>query len=346
MNKSKRTITKAVFLEVFLLINILNVSCGQTKIDKVDKLVSAYAEYGQFNGSVLVAEKGKVIYKKGFGFANMEWNIPNQPDTKHRLGSITKQFTSMLIMQLVQQGKLKLDVPISTYLPDYPKNNGDAITIHHLLTHTSGIPDFTSFPNFFKDRMRNTYTPEELVSFFSDSALEFKPGERFQYSNSGYTLLGFIIEKVTGKSYEQVLQDNILTPLHMNNTGYDHNATLLKNRASGYNKIGRSYTNASFADMSVPYAAGAMYSTVEDLYLWDQALYSEILLPKKYMDLLFTKHIWEGRSYYGYGWFIGEMPIGNTQEELQTISHGGSINGFGTLITRIPSDKSLILLLN
>jgi CubicO group peptidase (beta-lactamase class C family) len=344
MNKSKGTII--VFLGLFLLIGIYNVSCGQTKIDKLDKLISAYADYGQFNGSVLVAEQGKVIYKKGFGLANMEWNIPNQPGTKHRLGSITKQFTSMLIMQLVQHGKLKLDASISTYLPDYPKRNGDAITIHHLLTHTSGIPDFTSFPNFSKDIMRNTYRPEELVNYFADSTLEFTPGERFTYSNSGYTLLGVIIEKVTGTSYERVLQDNILTPLNMNNTGYDHNSTLLKNRASGYNKIGRSYTNASFADMSVPYAAGALYSTVEDLYLWDQALYTEKLLPKKYMDLLFTKHIWEGRSYYGYGWFIGEMPIGKTQEQVQTISHGGSINGFNTLITRIPSDKSLIVLLN
>jgi CubicO group peptidase (beta-lactamase class C family) len=346
MNQSRRPIISTVFLGVITLIGLFNVSSGQPKIDKLDKLISAYAEYGQFNGSVLVAEKGKIIYKHGFGLANMEWKIPNQPDTKHRLGSITKQFTSMLIMQLVQQGKLKLDVPISTYLPDYPKSNGNAVTIHHLLTHTSGIPDFTSFPNFFKDRMRNTYRPEELVNSFADAALEFTPGERFTYSNSGYVLLGFIMEKVTGKSYEQVLRDNILTPLKMNNTGYDHNATLLKNRASGYNKIGRSYANASFADMSVPYAAGALYSTVEDLYLWDQALYTERLLSKKYMDLLFTKHTWEGRSYYGYGWFIGEMPVGKTQEQLQTISHGGSINGFNTLITRIPSDKSLIVLLN
>ena len=346
MNKSKRTTIKTVFLVVLMLTGIFNVSCGQPKIAQLDKLISVYAEHGKFNGSVLVAEKGKIIYSKGFGWANMEWNIPNQSDTKHRLGSITKQFTSMLIMQLVQQGKLKSDVPISTYLPDYPKSKGDAITIHHLLTHTSGIPEFTSFPNFYKDVSRNAYSPQELVNYFADSTLEFKPGERFSYSNSGYVLLGFIIEKVTGKSYEQVLQDNILTPLQMNNTGYDHNATLLKNRASGYNKFGRGYTHATFADMSVPYAAGALYSTVEDLYLWDQALYTEKLLLKKYMDLLFTEHIWAGRSYYGYGWFIGEMPIGNTQVKLQTTSHGGSINGFGTLITRIPSDKSFIVLLN
>src|SRR5437899_13065241 len=143
MNKSKRTIIK--FLAVLTLVGIFNVSCGQSKLDKLDKLMGAYSENGQFNGSVLVAQKGKIIYKNVFGLANREWNIPNQADTKHRLGSITKQFTSMLILQLVQQGKIKLDVSISTYLPDYPKSNGDAITIHHLLTHTSGIPELTSF---------------------------------------------------------------------------------------------------------------------------------------------------------------------------------------------------------
>jgi CubicO group peptidase (beta-lactamase class C family) len=276
----------------------------------------------------------------------MEWNISNQSDTKHRLGSVTKQFTSMLIMQLVQQGKLKLDVPISTYLPDYPKSNGNAITLHHLLTHTSGIPNYTSFPNFFKDISRNSYSPLEFLNFFSDSTLQFKPGETFSYSNSGYFVLGVIIEKVTGKSYEQVLQENILTPLKMNNTGFDHHNTILKNRASAYEKSGKSYTNASYIDMSIPYAAGSLYSTVEDLYLWDRALYTNQLLQKENMDLLFTKHIPAGRGYYGYGWSIGQMPMGNTTELLQIISHSGGINGFNTLITRIPSDQSLIVLLN
>jgi len=346
MSKSKRTIITTVFLGVFIVTGIFNVSCGQAKVDKLDKLISSYAEYGKFNGSVLVAEKGKVIYKKGFGLADMEWNIPNQPDTKHRLGSITKQFTSMLIMQLVEQGKLKLNVPISTYLPDYPKKNGDVITIHHLLTHSSGIPNMTSFPGFFKNFSRNSYSPVQLVDLFADSTLQFKPGKTFAYSNSGYVLLGYIIEKVSGKSYEQVLQENIFTPLHMNNTGYDHHGRLLKNRANGYEKNGRSYVNASFLDMSVPYAAGSMYSTVEDLFLWDQALYGNKLLRKENMDLLFTKHISSGGGHYGYGWGIGERPLGNTAERIETIGHNGGINGFNTQLIRISSDKSFIVLLN
>lgn len=347
MSKSNRTIIQTVFLAVFIAAGICNVSYGQAKVDKLDKLISAYAEYGKFNGSVLVAEKGKVIYKKGFGLADMEWNIPNQPDTKHRLGSITKQFTAMLIMQLVERGKLKLDSPISAYLPDYPKKNGDVITIHHLLTHSSGIPNMTSFPGFIKNISRNSYSPLQLVNLFADSTLQFEPGKKYAYSNSGYILLGYIIEKVTGKSYEQVLQENIFIPLCMNNTGYEHPGPLVKNRANGYEKNGRSYVNANFIDMSVPYAAGALYSTVEDLYLWDQALYGNQLLRKENMDLLFTKHIPSGGSYYyGYGWGIGEIPLGNTAERIATIGHGGGIDGFNTQITRIPSDKSFIVLLN
>lgn len=331
---------------IFILLISVNSSFGQSKIEQLDELINLYTEYGQFNGSVLVAENGEVIYKKGFGLANMEWNIPNQSDTKHRLGSITKQFTSMLIMQLVEQGKLKLNVPISEYLPDYPKSNADIISIHHLLTHSSGMPNFTAFPEFFKENSRDPYTPEELVTVFADSTLQFKPGEKFAYSNSGYFLLGVIIEKVTAKSYEQVLKDNIIIPLKMNNTGYDHHGTILKNRASGYEKNGSNYTNAAYLDMSIAYAAGSLYSTVEDLYLWDQALYTKHLLSKENMDLMFTKHIKAGRAHYGYGWSIGMKPIGSTSDSVQVIRHAGGINGFNTLITRITSNKNMIVLFN
>lgn len=346
MSKSPRRTVYIFFLLVASVAGIIDVSFGQTKVDKIDKLISTYAEYGKFNGSVLVAEKGKVIYKKGFGLADMEWNIPNQPSTKHRLGSVTKQFTAMLIMQLVEQGKLKLDAPISTYLPEYPKKNGDAITIHHLLTHTSGTPNLTSFRSFPDNVSRNSYRPVQLVNMFADSALQFEPGKKFAYSNSGYILLGYIIEKVTGKSYEQVLQENIFTPLKMYNTGYDHSRRLLKNRASGYEKDGRHYANTYFIDMSVPYAAGSLYSTVEDLFLWDQALYGNQLLRKENLDLVFNKHISTGGGYYGYGWSIGEMRLGNTAERIPTIGHGGGISGFNTQLSRIPSDKILIVLLN
>ncbi|MFI5204109.1 MAG: serine hydrolase [Flavobacteriales bacterium] len=334
---------------LLLLLFILISSCsGQTKTDKIDKLeelITRYADYGQFNGSVLVAEKGAVIYKKGFGWANMESGSDNLPDTKFRLASVTKQFTAMLVVQLASENKLKLDVPISTYLPDYPKKTADIVTIHHLLTHTSGIPNYTDFPSI-REVMQKKYSPAELVKLFADSTLEFTPGEKYHYSNSGYILLGYIIEKITGKSYEEVLQNKIFTPLKMINSGYDNNAEL-RNKAFGYNKTGNTLAPANYIDMSVPFAAGGIYSTVEDLFLWDQALYTEKLLPKKYMDLLFTKHVSEGGpSFYGYGWQLGNMPIGSTNENIAIIYHSGFINGFNTNIARIPSDKSSIILLN
>jgi CubicO group peptidase (beta-lactamase class C family) len=350
--KSNRSLFKVLIFSIAFQL-FVNVCIGQTsKADKINELLSVYSKYDQFNGTILVAENGKIIYEKGFGLANMEWKIPNEPNTKFRLGSITKQFTALAILQLVEQGKLKLDVPISTYLPDYSKTNGDKITIHQLLTHTAGIPNYTSFPNFFSDISRNPYTPEAFVKIFSDLPLEFKPGEKFAYSNSGYFVLGYIIEKVTGKTYEQYLQDNIFTPLKMNNSGFDHHDIILANRATGYERKERStnnYVNSSYIDMSLPYAAGSLYSTVEDLYLWDQALYTEKLLSANSKKLLFDKYIntrFSDTSYYGYGWFIEEASIDKTDKKVQIIEHGGGINGFNTLISRIPSSKDLILLLN
>jgi CubicO group peptidase (beta-lactamase class C family) len=320
-------------------------TCGETKVKKIHDLIQACSDYGQFNGSVLVAENGEIIYKNGFGQANMEWNIPNKSNTKHRLASITKQFTAMAIVQLVAENKLQLDQPITTYLPNYPKGNGDRITVHHLLTHTSGIPNYTSFPNY-RDLMLTPQSTMDLVSLFADLPLEFAPGEQFAYSNSGYVLLGVIIEEVTGKPYEQVLQDMIFSPLEMNDTGYDQHRNIIENRAAGYNKVANTFESASYIDMSVPFAAGALYSTVEDLYLWDQALYTEKLLPKAFMDLLFKEHTSAWGQHYGYGWEIGKLRTGNSQEYTHTIGHGGSINGFNTQITRIPSNQSLILLFN
>ncbi|MEP4093592.1 serine hydrolase domain-containing protein [Reichenbachiella sp.] len=344
--KTKHLLLKTLLIGLLIQTGFSSVSLGQSKEEKIDQAVSLYADYGKFNGSILVSENGKVIYKKGFGKANMEWNIPNQPNTKHRIGSITKQFTAMLVLQQVQQGNLSLDDVITDHLSNYPKATGDKITLHHLLTHTSGIPNYTSYADFFKNETRNPYQPEEFIKLFSDSALHFTPGKKFEYSNSGYFLLGAILEKVTGKPYELVLQENILTPLGMTNTGFDHYATILKNRAAGYEKEGSGYKNADYIDMSIPYAAGSMYSTVEDLYLWDQALYTEQLLSSKYKELLFTPFIPAWSSSYGYGWFIMQLPIGGENDPLLIHQHDGGVNGFHTVISRIPSEKHMIVMLN
>ena len=248
---------------------------------KIQEYLATAHKYRLFNGTALVVENGKIIYKSGFGMANMEWAIPNAPDTKFRLGSITKQFTAVLTLQLVEKGKIKLDGKISDYLPEYRKDIGDKVTIHHLLTHTSGIPSYTSQPGFFENVSRNPFKVADFVTKYTSGNLEFEPGSKFRYNNSGYFLLGAIIEKMTGKTYEQALKENILDPVGMKNTGYDWHSPLISKRASGYAKTADSYTNAAYLDMSIPYAAGSMYSTVEDLYLWDQALYTDkVLTPQ------------------------------------------------------------------
>ncbi len=315
---------------------------AQTKAEKIDALVRQYVANRQFNGAVLVADKGKVIFKKGYGMANMEWNIANTPATKFRLGSITKQFTAMLIMQLVEQGKLKLDGKITDYLPDYPKATGSKVTIHHLLTHTSGIPSYTSFPGFFETMSRDPYTPEAFVKKFSGLPLEFEPGSKFAYDNSGYFLLGAIIEKVTGKPYADVLQENILMPLAMNDTGYDLAGPLISKRAAGYEKRGTGYANAPYLDMSIPYAAGSLYSTVEDLHRWDQTLYTDKLLSERAKETMFTPYL----NHYAYGWGVSNIAVGQLKDSLLLIEHGGGINGFNTLISRVPADKRFVVLLN
>ena len=315
---------------------------AQDKAAKIDELMKAYNSYRQFNGAVLVAENGKVIFKKGYGLANMEWNIPVEPDTKFRLGSITKQFTSMLVLQLVQEGKIKPEGKLTDYLPDYRKDTGDRITIHQLLNHTSGIPSYTGMPNFFKDVSRNPYSVSDFVKKYASGDLEFEPGTKWNYNNSGYFLLGAIVERVTGKPYEQVLKERILDPVGMKNTGYDHQETILAKRASGYEKRPGGYVNAPYLDMSLPYAAGSLYSTVDDLYLWDQALYTDKLLSPQLKELMFKP----GLSNYAYGWVVQKGPLGAQGEPVTIIQHGGGINGFNTLITRLPESKNLIVLLN
>jgi CubicO group peptidase (beta-lactamase class C family) len=309
---------------------------------KVQEVLTLAHKYRIFNGSALVAENGKVVYTGGFGMANMEWGIPNTPDTRFRLGSITKQFTAMLALQLVEQGKIKLDGKVSDYLPDYRKDIGEKVTVHHLLTHTSGIPSYTSQPGFFENVSRNPFKVADFVKTYTSGNLEFEPGTKFSYNNSGYFLLGAIIEKVSGKTYEQALKENILDPAGMKNTGYDHHNTLIPKRAAGYSKTADGYTNAAYLDMSIPYAAGSMYSTVEDLYLWDQALYTDKLLSAQSKELMYKPFL----DNYAYGWFVANASFKLNDQPVQTIRHGGGINGFSTTIARFPREKNLIVLLD
>lgn len=336
-----KTLRKPVRLILILLV-LQQVALAQDHAAKIQEVLSLAHKYNQFNGSALVAENGKVVYKGGFGLANMEWNIPNTPDTKFRLGSITKQFTAMLTLQLVEQGKIKLDGKLSDYLPDYRKDVGDKVTVHHLLTHTSGIPSYTSQAGFFATVSRNPFKVADFVKQYASGNLEFEPGTKYFYNNSGYFLLGAIIERITGKTYEQALREMILDPVGMKNTGYDRHDTLLPKRASGYAKTPAGYINAAYLDMSIPYAAGSLYSTVEDLYLWDQALYTDKLLTAQSKDLMFKPFL----NKYAYGWVVTDASFKLNDQPVPMILHGGGINGFTTTLVRFPKERHLIVILD
>ena len=318
---------------------VSSLAVAQSREERIDALLGRYHDYDLFNGSVLVADEGTVLLEKGYGYANREWLIPNTPDTKFRLGSITKQFTAMLVMQQVQSGTISLDAPLSKYLTSYPRPRADSVTIRQLLSHTAGIPNYTEFMDFHRDR--KAYTPDQLIAAFSGRPLDFTPGTGWKYSNSGYVLLGAVLEKVTGVPYEQLLRRNILDPLGMKNTGYDHNEEILPKRAAGYAWTGRT-VNASFIDMSVPFSAGALYSTAEDLLVWDRALYTDRLIADSLKAIYFTPV----RHGYAFGWGVGKERLGSSADSALFEFHGGGINGFNTMIVRIPNRRALIVLLN
>jgi CubicO group peptidase (beta-lactamase class C family) len=301
---------------------------------RVEEYMAARVKRDHFSGSVLIARDGKVLFSRGYGMANLELDVPNTPRTKFRLGSITKQFTAAAILVLQQQGKLSVQDRIRKHLPDAPKA-WDEITIHHLLTHTSGIPNYTSYPEFLKT-LPVPVTLKELIAKFRDKPLDFKPGEKFRYSNSGYVVLGQIIENVAGQSYASFLQAAVLGPAGMKDTGYDSAVAIVKHRASGYTRrLGILLTNSDYVDMSIPHAAGALYSTVEDLLKWDQALYTDRPLDAKSREAMFTPF----KDHYGYGWVI-DRKFGRPR-----YSHGGGIMGFVTIIERYPDDRLLVVAL-
>jgi CubicO group peptidase (beta-lactamase class C family) len=304
---------------------------------KIEEYMQAQARVNRFSGTILLARKGVPIVAKGYGWANAEWEVPNTPQTKFRLGSITKQFTSMAILQLQEQGKLKVQDSICSFVSPCP-DAWKPVTVHHLLTHTSGIPSYTGFPTY-TDTMMVPKTLEQMVASFRDLPLEFEPGSQFKYDNSGYFLLGVILEKVSGKTYENVLRDQIFTPLGMKDSGYDTSSEILPRRAAGYARKGSDLVNAAYLDMVQPFAAGALYSTVEDLLKWDQALYTDKLLPAAAREALFTPF----KNGYAYGWsvpMVSPRTFGRRQ-----ISHGGGINGFATMIVRLPDDNVTAIVL-
>jgi CubicO group peptidase (beta-lactamase class C family) len=301
---------------------------------KLAALMEDRARDGRFSGAVLVARDGVPLLRRGYGMANRELDVPNTRETKFRIGSLTKQFTAAAVMILQQQGKLRVEATIKTYLPHAPPA-WDEITVHHLLTHTSGIQDYTGLPDYERT-VREPTTPDSLIARFRDQPLEFKPGEGFGYSNSGYAVLGRIIERVSGQSYAQFLQDQVFEPLEMNDSGYDDARSVLKDRAAGYVEQAAGMENARFIDMTIPYAAGGLYSTVDDLLKWDGALASSRLLSPESKKAMFTPV----RELFGYGWRIARV------FDRPMVAHPGSVNGFASHIRRFPEDGVVVIVLS
>jgi CubicO group peptidase (beta-lactamase class C family) len=328
-----KRLLKSIVAWRLLLLALPAVPCLAQDTGRMDQVVQTYVANHTFMGSVLVARGSQVLFNKGYGFADLEWDVPNSPSTKFRLGSVTKQFTAASILLLEEHGKLSVNDPVQKYMPDAPAA-WDRITIFHLLTHTSGIPNFTSFPDYPKLEPFAT-TAGQLVARFRDKPLDFAPGEKWSYSNSGYVLLTYLIEKVTGGSYEAFVRDNIFVPLGMKDSGYDSNSAVILHRASGYVFNDNRFQNAGFVHMSVPQGAGALYSSTEDLLKWEQGLFGGKLLRAASLEKMTTPF----KNHYAFGLQVDS--VGGHK----TIDHAGGIEGFNSELAYYPDDKLTVVVL-
>lgn len=300
----------------------------------MDAYLKAAQEVMHFQGTVLVARDGATVLEKGYGPASLELAVPNTPATKFLIGSVTKQFTAAAILQLQEQGKLSVQDPISRHLPAWPRETGDRITIHHLLSHTSGLPNYTD-DGVLMARRALEMPLDDLCASFRDKPLDFEPGTSWAYSNSGYVVLGLIIEAVSGTSYEEYLREHLLGPAGMRDSGYAHHETIIPGRACGHVFRDGQWTNSTYIAMSVPYAAGALYATAADLLRWDRALRGDKLLSAASQAQMFTPV----RDGYGYGQMIGER-YGHRE-----IMHGGGIDGFSAHLASYPDDRLTVVVL-
>lgn len=296
---------------------------------RLDAYMKAQAGIGHFSGSVLVAQKGKVIYSNGFGEADKEWHVKNTVAGKYRIGSLTKQFTAVCILQLAEQGKLGLEDKLNKYIPDYPQ--GDQVTIHMLLNHTTGIKNYTELPEDGLHSDVLEVAPADFINSFKFQPYNFAPGTQWAYSNSNYFLLGYIIEKVTGQSFNTALSA-LLEKAGLKNTGMDRQDTILPNRVHGY----WDNYNVPFYNMSGPYSAGGMYATVHDLLTWDQALMSNKLLAAGTTQKMLTPYM----GNYGYGVWIDSL------DTHPRIWHSGGIPGFRSFLSWYNEGEICIVVLS
>lgn len=326
---------KPIYLKYLLVtitvlsINFQSISYSQDLI-KIDSLLQAkYPDNGP-GAAYLISKNGNVIYKKAFGLANLELNVQMKTDNVFKIGSITKQFTAISILILEEKGKLNLNDEITKYIPNYP-TNGNKITIHHLLNHTSGIKDYTKVKGLNAISQKDL-SPTELIDFSKNEPIDFIPGEKFKYNNSGYVILGHIIEKITGQTYGEFVEEQIFKKLEMKASQYASQRKIIKNRASGY-QMSNIYTNRMNFSLTLSYSAGSLMSTVDDLLKWQEAIKNHLLISKKTTEKAFKNYTLNNGEHtnYGYGWHI--KSINNNK----TFEHGGAIFGFKSMGVYFPN---------
>ena len=341
MKKRQSVLILATVIILAAGIQILSAQTAgrEDRAKKIDAVMAEVYKPGQPGAAIIVRKDGETIFRKGYGLADLELGVPIEPDMVFRLGSITKQFTAVSILMLAQEGKLGLQDEITKFLPDYP-TQGRKITVEHLLTHTSGIQSYTDMAEWLP-LWRKDFSVKELIDLFKDKPMQFEPGERWAYNNSGYILLGAIIEKVSGESYEHFVDGHIFKPLGMKSSTYGSTERVIPRRVPGYQMGKGGFVNAPYLSMTQPYAAGSLLSTVDDLAVWSDAVFSGQLVKKEWLDKAFTPYkLKNGESSgYGYGWMAADF------SGHRSIEHGGGINGFTTYEMTFPEDRIFLAIL-
>lgn len=350
-NQEEVCLLKQLFMQRLIPVLIFFLCCfnftsAQISVDRhlektVDSLVSPEFKPNEPGIAILIAGKGQVVYEKAFGSANVELNTPLQPDMIFRIGSITKQFTAVGILQLAEQGKISLQDSVQKYIKDFP-SKGYTITIENLLTHTSGIKDYSNADTTHNPYIeRHDFTPRQIINYFKNDPVEFKPGAKYNYSNSGYVLLGYIIEIVSGKSYHQYMKENVIKPAGLTSTLYASENTIVPKRVRGYTRDRGFYENAEYQSLSIGYGCGDLMSTAEDLYKWNNALFSYKLIKKETLQKAFTPFQLSDENFtnYGYGWFINDV------HGKKCIHHEGQVNGFIAVEQYFPNENIYVSIL-
>lgn len=306
---------------LIFLLNLSGLSQTPSVEKQIDELIASEYKSGEPGGAILIAKDNTVIYRKAFGMANLELDIAMKPEMVFEIGSVSKQFTAVSILMLAESGKLSLQDNITRFIPDYPVG-GKTITVHHLLAHTSGIRSYTEMPEWTK-LWRNDLTPQEMMAVFKDQPMDFAPGEEWRYNNSAYFILGYIIEKASGMSYANFLEEKIFRPLKMENSYYGSHSEIIRNRASGYQFQGK-FLNAEYLSLTQPYAAGSIMSSIDDLLKWNEAIINDKLIKKESRMLAWTPaKLNNGKETgYGYGWAIDDV------NGFKSIEHSGGIFGY------------------